>query len=162
MAVPADGNCTATLAHLDPFLRGEDPVCDSSSPKTCQVGDLSGKYGKITSDPYEITFHDDFSSLSTGSNASIQDRSFVVHFSNKTRITCGNFAPAGYGNSTPTYATSYPTASVTVYPTSGSVPLPTTTATQTPTHTPVTAGANALNIGANIAVMAIAAMFTLF
>lgn len=46
--VPADGNCTKTLAHLDPYVRGEDPVCDPSQPQTCQVGDNSGKYGKLT------------------------------------------------------------------------------------------------------------------
>ncbi|EKG19509.1 Superoxide dismutase copper/zinc binding protein [Macrophomina phaseolina MS6] len=45
--VPANGNCTATLAHLDPYERGEDPVCDASQPQTCQVGDNSGKHGKL-------------------------------------------------------------------------------------------------------------------
>ncbi|KAK9417868.1 putative Superoxide dismutase [Seiridium unicorne] len=145
-AVPSNGNCTATLAHLDPFVRGEDPVCDSALPETCQVGDLSGKYGKITSDPYEFTFHDDFASLNIGSNASIQDRSFVVHFANKTRITCANFAASGYGNSTP------------AYPTTGGV-YPTGTAV--PTATPVPAGANVLNAGASLAAMAAAALFAL-
>jgi len=42
MPVPADGNCSGTLAHLDPFIRGEKPPCDASAPQTCQVGDLSG------------------------------------------------------------------------------------------------------------------------
>ena len=46
--VPADGNCTGTAAHLDPYLRGEVPICDASEPETCQTGDLSGKYGNIT------------------------------------------------------------------------------------------------------------------
>ena len=46
--VPADGNCTATLGHLDPFIRGEIPPCDPTQPETCQVGDLSGKHGNIT------------------------------------------------------------------------------------------------------------------
>ena len=46
--VPADGNCTGTGAHLDPYLRGEVPICDASKPETCQTGDLSGKYGNIT------------------------------------------------------------------------------------------------------------------
>lgn len=45
--VPADGNCTGTLAHLDPYERGEVPTCDAASPATCQVGDLSDKHGKI-------------------------------------------------------------------------------------------------------------------
>lgn len=51
--VPADGNCTGTLAHLDPTQRGEQPPCDSTKPQTCQVGDLAGKHGKITSSPFQ-------------------------------------------------------------------------------------------------------------
>jgi len=90
--VPEDGNCTKTLAHLDPFVRGEDPVCDSKNPETCQTGDLSGKYGKITSDPYTATYTDDFSATRSGLGSFFGNRSFVVHFANKTRITCANFA----------------------------------------------------------------------
>lgn len=45
--VPESGNCTETLAHLDPYIRGEAEPCDPSMPATCQVGDLSGKHGKI-------------------------------------------------------------------------------------------------------------------
>ncbi|KAH6660574.1 superoxide dismutase [Truncatella angustata] len=150
-AVPSNGNCTATKAHLDPFVRGEDPVCDNKLPQTCQVGDLSGKFGKITSDPYEITFHDVYSSLNVGSNASIPDRSFVVHFSNKTRITCANFGVSGYGNSTPTYPTG----------TGGLSPSTSATATSSPTSTPVIAGASALNIGASFAILAVATIFSL-
>jgi hypothetical protein len=59
--VPADGNCTGTGAHLDPYLRGEVPACDASKPETCQTGDLSGKYGNITegefSAEYVFTVH---------------------------------------------------------------------------------------------------------
>ena len=46
--VPVDGNCTAAEAHLDPYARGEDPPCNSKQAATCQVGDLSGKYGAPT------------------------------------------------------------------------------------------------------------------
>lgn len=46
--VPADGNCTGTGAHLDPYKRGETPACDAKTPQQCQTGDLSGKYGNIT------------------------------------------------------------------------------------------------------------------
>lgn len=90
--VPSDGNCTKTLAHLDPFLRGEDPVCDSNFPQTCQVGDLSGKHGKITSDPFEVSYYDQFASTAGGIGAFFGNRSFVVHYPNKTRISCANFA----------------------------------------------------------------------
>ncbi|ROV99867.1 hypothetical protein VMCG_06289 [Cytospora schulzeri] len=89
--VPADGNCTATSGHLDPFLAGETPSCDASAPETCQVGDLSGKYGKITSDPFSATYTDDYASLVEGLGSFFANRSIVVHTSDKTRITCANF-----------------------------------------------------------------------
>ncbi|KAI0150342.1 superoxide dismutase [Xylariaceae sp. FL1272] len=117
-----EGNCTATLAHLDPFVRGEDPPCDPSSPKTCQVGDLSGKYGKIMSDPYTIKFHDDFTSMQEGPGSYFLNRSLVVHFANKTRITCANFSPLqGNGTVTPTSATATPTTTATAAPTAGAM-----------------------------------------
>jgi len=51
--VPADGNCTKTLAHLDPTQRGEIPPCDPTTPEECQVGDLAGKHGNITTSPFQ-------------------------------------------------------------------------------------------------------------
>ncbi len=51
--VPADGNCSRTLAHQDLTQRGEIPPCDPAQPQTCQHGDLSGKHGNITSDPFQ-------------------------------------------------------------------------------------------------------------
>ena len=50
--VPANGNCTATAAHLDPYIRGEIPPCDNTHPETCQVGDLTGKHGNVTVSPF--------------------------------------------------------------------------------------------------------------
>jgi hypothetical protein len=107
--VPEGGNCTKTLGHLDPFIRGETPACDPSIPETCQVGDLSGKYGKIESDPFSVTFVDPFTSTLEGPGAFFGNRSFVVHFANKTRITCANFEAVGAGDGsssclTPTYS----------------------------------------------------------
>ncbi|PQE27049.1 superoxide dismutase protein [Rutstroemia sp. NJR-2017a WRK4] len=103
--VPADGNCTSTLGHLDPFIRGETPACNSSLPQTCQVGDLSGKHGKITSDPFTATYADDFASTTPGLGSFFGNRSIVVHFGNKTRITCANFMLAAATNATQMNAT---------------------------------------------------------
>lgn len=89
--VPEDGNCTQTLSHLDPFIRGEDPPCDPETPEACEVGDLSSKHGKADSDPFEVTFNDPYASLVDGTGAFFGNRSLVVHFANKTRITCANF-----------------------------------------------------------------------
>lgn len=47
-AVPESGNCTETLGHLDSYVRGDSPPCDNTQPQTCEVGDLSGKYGTVT------------------------------------------------------------------------------------------------------------------
>ncbi|KAH8675871.1 superoxide dismutase [Xylariales sp. PMI_506] len=131
--VPDDGNCTSTLAHLDPFVRGETPACNSTFPQSCQVGDLSGKYGKITSDPFEATFTDEFSSMNVGSNASIPDRSFVVHFANTTRITCANFVLSGSGSTTNTSTGTSPNATAPVV---------------------VVGGGSSLNVGALLQTMA--------
>jgi hypothetical protein len=137
--VPDNGNCTATLAHLDPFLRGEVTDCEPTYPKqTCQVGDNSGKYGKITSDPFTATYTDPYGSMVDGSNASIHDRSFVVHFANKTRITCANFVVV---NAT---ATTYPTGTARPTSTQSSV---------------VTAAANALSAAGALAAIPMAALF---
>ncbi|KAF2996365.1 hypothetical protein E8E14_002782 [Neopestalotiopsis sp. 37M] len=118
------------MAQLDPFVRGEDPACNAIIPQTCQVGDLSGKYSKITSDAFEATLPDDFGSLNIVSNAPIQDRSFVVHFANKTRITCAKFAVSNHGNATTNMTTSI-TPSYSSSGSGGVLPTTTTTATGT-------------------------------
>lgn len=89
--VPSNGNCTATLAHHDPFVRGEATPCDASKHETCQVGDLSGKWGNVTSDPFEMTYTDPYAALVPGIGSNFGNRSFVFHFGNKTRISCANF-----------------------------------------------------------------------
>ncbi|KAL2161456.1 hypothetical protein VTH06DRAFT_8018 [Thermothelomyces fergusii] len=91
--VPEDGNCTATLAHLDPYIRGEDTPCNADAPETCQVGDLSGKHGKIPADQstFETSYVDLYASTVEGIGAFFGNRSIVFHFPNKTRITCANF-----------------------------------------------------------------------
>lgn len=93
--VPEDGNCTGTLGHLDPFIRGETPPCDAELPQTCQVGDLSGKNGKISSDPFTASYSDDFASTVDGLGSFFGNRSVTLHFGNKTRITCANFTLVG-------------------------------------------------------------------
>ncbi|RWA09059.1 hypothetical protein EKO27_g6028 [Xylaria grammica] len=128
--VDASGNCTNTLAHLDPFIRGEDPVCDSTKPATCQVGDISGKYGKITSDPFRARVHDDFTAMSEGPGSYFLNRSIVVHFANKTRITCANFFTTPQNNAS----------------TTGSSSQYALTPTPTNSMTPVTAGVGALSV----------------
>jgi len=85
----------------------QTPPCDPELPQTCQVGDLSGKYGKITSDPFYAAYPDDFASTLEGIGSFFGNRSLTIHFGNKTRITCANFTLAGsfVGGSTTANAT---------------------------------------------------------
>lgn len=91
LPVPADGNCTATLGHLDPTDRGEYYPCNMAAPDTCQVGDLSGKHGNITMTDFTSQYTDAFLSTDPSSPAFFGNLSVVIHTSNVTRITCANF-----------------------------------------------------------------------
>ncbi|KAK4128580.1 hypothetical protein N657DRAFT_535146, partial [Parathielavia appendiculata] len=91
--VPENGNCTATAAHLDPYLRGQEPPCDASEPETCEVGDLSGKHGDIPADQdtWETSYLELYASTVETISHFLGNRSIVFHYPNKTRITCANF-----------------------------------------------------------------------
>lgn len=97
--VPDNGNCTATLAHLDPFLRPEQPVCDSALPETCQVGDLSGKFGAVPEgvEAFRSDYLDLYASTVEGLGAFFGNRSIVFHYANKTRVSCANFVKVADG-----------------------------------------------------------------
>ncbi len=109
--VPADGNCSATLGHLDPTDRGEYHPCEVAAPQTCQAGDLAGKHGKITDTELVTTYQELYLSTTPGSPYFFGDKSLVVHTSNTTRLTCANFVlvqgngtatATGTGGATPT------------------------------------------------------------
>ncbi|KAG9197428.1 hypothetical protein G6514_001605 [Epicoccum nigrum] len=103
MPVPEDGNCTATMGHLDPQNGGELYMCNTAAPQNCQVGDLAGKHGgKITTEgDFSTSFIDSFLSTEQGSPAFFGGLAFVLHTGNTTRITCANFeAKAGSGTGT--------------------------------------------------------------
>ncbi|KAL2015889.1 hypothetical protein VTK56DRAFT_4651 [Thermocarpiscus australiensis] len=91
--VPENGNCTETLGHLDPFIRGETPACNAAVPATCQVGDLSGKHGAIPADQdsWETSYVELYASTLEGIGAFFGNRSIAIHYPNKTRITCASF-----------------------------------------------------------------------
>jgi hypothetical protein len=73
-------------------VRGEQPPCDPSKPQTCQVGDLSGKYGKIMGNgTFQASYLDLYTSTKSGLGSFFGNRSVVVHTSNATRLTCANF-----------------------------------------------------------------------
>lgn len=91
--VPADGNCTGTKAHLDPFIRGQKVPCDPKRPESCEVGDLAGKHGKIPADnngTYITTYNDLYITLNQGQGSFIGNRSIVIHTNDTKRYACAN------------------------------------------------------------------------
>lgn len=168
--VPENGNCTATLAHHDPFIRGEASLCNKAYPETCQVGDLSGKYGDIPlgSDTWEAEYTDAYASTLEGIGAFFGNRSIVVHYANKTRITCASFKLEvdGSGGAAPpkddeectSAGHAHPTgaSNSTVAPTGG---RPTPPAPSAPA--PTAAGSNLRASGAAVVAFAAAIMFML-
>lgn len=133
--VPSNGNCTATLAHQDPYIRGEIPPCDPTQPQTCQVGDLSGKHGNITTLSYTAEYLDLYASTKQGLGSFFGNRSIVVHTANTTRLNCANFTlDATNGTVTPR-------------PTDGRV-LPTG-----PTSPPFTGAASTLGSGMTLSAL---------
>ena len=103
--VPANGTCAGTLAHHDPYKRPEKPPCDPSKLQTCQVGDLSGKYGDIASDPFTASYVDLYESTKPGIGAFFGNRSITFHYFNTTRITCANFTLAAPEHQAPNATT---------------------------------------------------------
>ncbi|KAF1831869.1 hypothetical protein BDW02DRAFT_30529 [Decorospora gaudefroyi] len=109
--VPEDGNCTATGAHQDPYMRGEATPCDPSMPETCQTGDLSGKHGSVDAMSFSAEYTDAYLSTDPSDPAFFGDLSFVIHLANKTRIGCANFAMVDMDHSPPSYGTVSTTSS---------------------------------------------------
>ncbi|EGO51921.1 hypothetical protein NEUTE1DRAFT_113947 [Neurospora tetrasperma FGSC 2508] len=86
--VPSDGNCTDTAGHLDSYLRGDSPPCNSAAPQACEVGDLSGKYGIVTGPSVLKSFNDPYSALNVINFGYIGNRGIVFHDASSARIAC--------------------------------------------------------------------------
>jgi hypothetical protein len=146
LPVPANGNCTATMGHLDPTNRGELVLCDPSQPATCQVGDLAGKHGGkiMTPGNFSTSFVDPYLSVQSGSPGFFGGLAFVLHTGNTTRITCANFELMASGGNGTTGA-------------NGTMGMPSPTSSNLPAYTgaatKVAGGAAALAAGVFAAMM---------
>ena len=92
---------------MDPFHG--TPDCDRANPATCQVGDLSGKHGKIvpsnetteerwnkTVIAFRANYVDRNVTLDMNSPAFVGNRSIVLHIDDdrKTTLACADFIAA--------------------------------------------------------------------
>ncbi|KAK4186135.1 superoxide dismutase [Podospora australis] len=160
--VPSSGNCTQTLAHLDPWQRGQTPACNKALPETCEVGDLSGKHEGIPTGgdgTYENTYTEYYASTLEGLGAFFGNRSIVFHYPNSTRITCANFTKVEGGASSsvtllPSVTVPGGNSSFTIAPTGGVVTSTTagggsgSSPSATGTGAPLPGAASGVRVGA--------------
>ncbi|KAK1833866.1 hypothetical protein QBC39DRAFT_253756 [Podospora conica] len=89
-ALPVGGTCADTGAHLDSYQRGQEPVCDAANPQRCEVGDLSGKFGKVAGPAAKKSFNDPYSGVDAATPAFIGELAIVFHNSTAARVACAN------------------------------------------------------------------------
>jgi Cu/Zn superoxide dismutase len=94
--VPDNGDCAGTGGHYDPYGRGSNSTCTHETLENCEMGDLSGKWGKLNANSIgvvdRISYIDPTLSL-TGEH-SIVGRSVVIHNPKGDRIACGTIVKA--------------------------------------------------------------------
>ncbi|CAI4212808.1 unnamed protein product [Parascedosporium putredinis] len=62
-------------------------------PDSCEVGDLSGKYGMVAGDMILSGFLDMYTSMNPNNVAFVGNRSLILHNYAGERIACANFKP---------------------------------------------------------------------
>ncbi|PVZ99044.1 hypothetical protein BB558_004938 [Smittium angustum] len=95
--VPADGNCTLTKLHFDPLKANKldgKYVCNPKDITTCELGDMSGIYGKAivskAGEIYENKFSIPKLNLYPGNMFYVGDLSVVIHDGTSKRVACAN------------------------------------------------------------------------
>ncbi|PLW26718.1 hypothetical protein PCANC_26207 [Puccinia coronata f. sp. avenae] len=84
-------SCEAAGGHWNP-TSAPAGVCNTSNLKTCEKGDLSGRYGALPGqDTVRRSYYDPDLTLSQGPDG-ILSRSIVIHGPNKTRLLCGTIS----------------------------------------------------------------------
>lgn len=115
--ISSDGNCSSAFGHLDPLHVTDSVICDPLVPQYCQIGDLSGRNGKLmTNNSMNLTYIDPFLRM-WPEDFSLLGRSVVLHGLNSSRIACGNVTSSVDGtadlngiptNMSSTYIKQYP------------------------------------------------------
>lgn len=92
--IATPSNCDAAGGHLDPYrVGGTGYSCDPNDFSTCEVGDVSGRQGKLKATNGKIRALITDPVLSLNGPHSIVGLSMVFH-NGSPRIACGNISPA--------------------------------------------------------------------
>ncbi|KAI9226531.1 MAG: superoxide dismutase [Piptocephalis tieghemiana] len=98
------GNCSAAGGHWDPYgvnVNQATYLCNPLDPaKTCEVGDLSGKFGKLppttnngTKNAQDSQVNGTDTQIVLDGERGIIGRSIVIHAINGSRIGCADIIP---------------------------------------------------------------------
>lgn len=82
-------DCNSTGGHLNPYKA--TGKCNSSKRETCEVGDLSGKYGTVEASKYQEAFAEPYLSTNKNDPAFVGDKSIVIHDKDNKRVACASF-----------------------------------------------------------------------
>jgi len=85
-AVPSDGNCTGTLAHLNPY----NGSANATTAANLEVGDLAGKHGPLKGSSFSTSYVDQYLSLNPNDPAYVGNLSVVIHAADNSRLACAN------------------------------------------------------------------------
>ncbi|XP_065886494.1 uncharacterized protein [Dysidea avara] len=92
MARPDACSAVSVGGHFDPLMASNNPnyssVCSEDNPLQCEVGDLSGKFGRLPAVFDFIMFRDSY--LPLYGIHSIVGRSVVIHHGDGARWVCAN------------------------------------------------------------------------
>ncbi|KAM9937908.1 hypothetical protein OXX80_002578 [Metschnikowia pulcherrima] len=84
--VPKSGNCDATMGHFNPYCG----TADGRIPSEKEVGDLSGKHGKLSGTDVSQYYDDHFLSINPKDRAFIGNLPIVLHLASGRRFACAN------------------------------------------------------------------------
>jgi len=88
-------SCELAGGHFNP-TNAPMTTCNRQAPKTCETGDLSGKFGGLPGSPQGLTrrsYFDPSLNLYQGDDG-ILYRSIVIHGANNVRLACGTITPS--------------------------------------------------------------------
>jgi Cu/Zn superoxide dismutase len=90
-----NGPCSASSVggHYNPTGITDYRLCNPSIPSTCEVGDLSGKFGNLASSFERRSFSDASLDL-----AAVLRKSLVIHDNSGARWVCGTIVDSSYTN----------------------------------------------------------------
>lgn len=94
LPVPADGNCTATKLHFNPF----NGTVNATTAAEDEIGNLAGKHGNLETGDNQVEYAELYGTLDPKDKSYIGGLSVVIHAKDNSRIACANITEVKAAN----------------------------------------------------------------